>query len=226
MSNREQVILCLGCAELLPSAGLGEPCPRCGFQTSSVQYRRLLGYAEHLVRYGYQYRSLYENEMRAGHEERRYYLAPLHEAFSFIGLAILSGVIGNTAQDIIKAVIRRIRRQLTDNSLADSATLQQLEAESGQLAVYIIELATDPGSIDRQVLSAMLDEALVDLTMELRRVRRSLEESAERESSPLSLADDMAAHRAATLEAKNRLPERFLPPDDVDWDELWRNAGG
>jgi hypothetical protein len=216
------MIVCLGCANLTSDDNRGGSCSKCGVQLSPDVYGKLLAYAERLVRYGYQYRGLYEDEVRDGEEQRRHYLLPLHEIFNFIGLAVLSGIVGNTAHELVKAAIGRIREQARTEKLVDPAILARLDSEISQLELYLIELTVDPRRIDRRVLSAILDEAFVDLTIEL---RYSVAASAEVATPSPDFTQDRAEHVNASAEATSRLTAQFLPPEGVDWDDLWKNAG-
>jgi len=152
------VILCLACASLFePGKDEKLRCPDCGTLVARDRYERLRRYPDRITRFGFQYRALYQEELDAGVLESRAFVLPLHEVFTFVALAILSGVVGNAAYAAVEAAIKRIRSHAGNTELVPAAEVRLLNAELDQLRNYVTEMATNPGAIDREVLAAVLD---------------------------------------------------------------------
>lgn len=101
-------VFCLGCASVLPPFTEQElVCPRCGHRMTSKGYRQILEIAYSAARYGYQYRRQHESDRANGITGRHYYLVELSRPFEWIALAIVSGVLGNAAWEVIKIVVQR-----------------------------------------------------------------------------------------------------------------------
>ncbi len=94
------VNLCLHCGAV---AAALEICPDCSKPFDPERFILIRRTAEHAVRYGYHYRKLYETEGL----DRRYNLE-ISELWTFVGIAVSSGILGNAAYDLVKTVASRI----------------------------------------------------------------------------------------------------------------------
>lgn len=228
--SRTLATICLSCANLLKeSYELAPVCPECGVRLDPDRYRRLISYSERLVRFGYQYRKKFEGLGDEDRATKRYYLVPLNEAYTWVGLVMLSGIIGGVSHDVVKNVIAKIRDQVKTRGRTSAGQPSQLELELDQLEMYVIELATDPKKIPRDVLGPVLEEMMVDFSEEICGVKEP-DYAAKMKAATESA--DSAAVRAlvkvqvgAIADAKSRIAERFQPPGRIDWDDLWKNAG-
>lgn len=84
-------------------------CRDCAFTQSIISYNSNLRIAKHIVRLGFQYRKRLEyDSKRNPNVKKSYYLKELHDAFAFLGLAVISGIAGNFAYDKLLQVLKRI----------------------------------------------------------------------------------------------------------------------
>jgi uncharacterized membrane protein YvbJ len=98
--------LCLNCATLIDEEAYA--CHSCGRAHDSVRYARLVRTASRYAELGVVYRSRYEAQLRRhGKIIEKYDLTP-PEWLIFISIAALSGIIGNAAYDVVKAIINKI----------------------------------------------------------------------------------------------------------------------
>lgn len=103
--------VCTSCATLNEGGLEGaHACTKCGAHLDSPSSSALYRYAEATIYYGYQYRSLFERQ-KGEPNPPKFSLSFIGEAFTFVALAAISGVIGNLAYDIIKSAMVRIRDQ-------------------------------------------------------------------------------------------------------------------
>jgi hypothetical protein len=220
--------ICLSCANIVEEPlELSPVCAECGLRVDPERYRRLLSYSERVVRFGYQYRKRFE---ALGSEERhtqRFMLVPLSEMYAWVGLAMLSGVVGGASHDAVKKVIEKLAKQFRSRGTASLGQGSEFEAELDQLEAYIVELTTNPKAIRPDVFRPMVEEVLVDFSEEIR------DEAEPHYFEKMSaVSPDSGDYRAlvkiqldAIAAAKARIGERFIPPPPIDWDDLWKNAG-
>jgi hypothetical protein len=110
--------LCFHCASMytIPKSGK-YVCPYCGLSTSKLQYHSIIEYASNAVYYGYNYRKKYEMQLqKKGKITVRYCLPDPSTIACFIGVAALSGIIGNVSYDLVKKIIQKILK----NKLSES----------------------------------------------------------------------------------------------------------
>jgi len=125
-------ILCSACASIyLASQGGRLICTTCGLETDRFLYERLFEYSKTAAHYGYKYRKYYEKQVED--EGKIDTVASLSEPsmlMSFLGMAALSGIIGNVATDIVRKAVKTILAKLKElgmdkdqDNLADSAEM-------------------------------------------------------------------------------------------------------
>jgi len=89
---------CLACGEAVVDT---DACPLCGTMAAPERFAALQAAARPALLFGYRYRRIYEQSTR-----RRFHLN-WDELWSFIAIAVASGVIGNASWDAVKVVVRR-----------------------------------------------------------------------------------------------------------------------
>jgi len=110
-------------------------CPECHYRIETDAYERLVVYARRAFTYGYSYRMAYEREYLRDRSLSSRYSISVEEIWTFCALAVLSGIIGSTAYDILKAVIRKISDQF------------KAKGDSNQVK-RIIEIVEDPDDFE------------------------------------------------------------------------------
>ena len=84
-------------------------CKECGHSISIYKYEKIVHESKNDVRLGYQYRVRSENDLNRNITGRSYVLKELSEVFTFLGLSMLSGVVGNFAYDKLKEIISKLK---------------------------------------------------------------------------------------------------------------------
>jgi hypothetical protein len=127
--------ICLGCASLDVSVRKDAlVCNNCGFSFTESAYNEIVKYAAHVTRYGHQYKKAFA---RADEEYKRtgrridYYLTT-SDVLTFAALAVLSGIIGNTAHELVKAALSAIRDSIAKDRALSQRISQFLNLEEEQ----------------------------------------------------------------------------------------------
>jgi len=120
--------LCLNCASIFPSTREAKlVCMSCGFEIDRTFYEKLFEYSKTSVYYGYNYRKYYEKQIEDdGNIHTFASLSVPVTVACFLGMAALSGIIGNIATDIVKKAFKKIM-----------ANSEQLNKDIGQNNINI-----------------------------------------------------------------------------------------
>lgn len=212
--------ICLSCATVFQSDYESDlDCVSCGRIIPRQRYTRLVRSAAAAARYGFQYRDRYRADAQNGPLHSRYCLAALDAVFTWIALAVISGVLGNASWESIQKVIKKI--------LDSNATMT---GESHNAVIELIEdtdklerFATDVLAFNRRVRiesdlieAAVEEEYVVDLMIGVisdnPEVSSALT-SAGSEERKVLVAGLVAAMRAAQAEA--------APLTEEEVEDLW-----
>jgi hypothetical protein len=102
-------ILCLSCANTFEHTTRERlKCPICSTEMSRSQYEDFYRYSFQSIRYGYQYRKAISKENSENEKPKQFYLLPPDQILIYLGLAAVSGIVGNLATDLVKKVMRLI----------------------------------------------------------------------------------------------------------------------
>lgn len=126
--------LCTKCLSLnLVKIDSSLQCKDCLYIQSISNYNKKLKSAKDSVRFGYQYRK------RLAYDSKRnlnlintYHLKELHDAFAFIGLAAISGIIGNFSSDKLKQALNSILKDSLIIEINDKEFQAFLKSEAQQ----------------------------------------------------------------------------------------------
>lgn len=174
----ESLSLCLACAALT-AEHKSDVCPVCGEAIDLGRLERVRDVAGFIVRYGYHYRRYYERE---GVESRA--LIDFEALWVFVGVAVLSGILGNSAYDLVQAAVRRIimtyELQRPDRDTSPVRRLLIDEQAYNEFADCLDHYLRGMPGLDPAIRDAIAEEMLADeLTrehMELLRKRGILEQ--------------------------------------------------
>lgn len=159
-------VLCLSCGSIEQfAAGDNIVCGNCGESTNRELMLRLYEYAAEVYYYGHQYRDYYEQAYSRSKNPPKPSLAFAGEAFAWVMLAVLSGVLGNAAYDAIKVVIAKIRDDVAAGKLPARDYTRFLELSDEQLG-ELIGAARDycdgMEGLTREVRAAIAEEIVAD----------------------------------------------------------------
>lgn len=108
-------------------------CNDCSITYSIIKYNRDLKKAHNIVSIGFQYRKRSEYESRHNSNiKRAFYLKELHNIFSFVGLAVISGLIGNFSYDKLKQILKTILNDPLIIEINDKEFQRFLKSETQQ----------------------------------------------------------------------------------------------
>lgn len=147
------MILCLHCAHVFEDAAC---CPQCHSVVDKSQYGSLLRKAGDYIRFGYDYRKRYEEQFKEkGKIELKFALKESAEIINWIGLAVLSGVIGGASWDLIKLVCRKITEQIRSEEvneiINDDTKLEEMKS-------FLLEYHCNFKGVKAEVRDAILEE--------------------------------------------------------------------
>ncbi len=178
--------LCLSCASIIDN---GNSCSACGSPISR-DYDIIVSAAKSSVEFGILYRNYYESQLtRNGEISSKASIVPPDQWLVFIGIAALSGIVGNASYDLIKSVIRKIISKAKREGGESCFTEFQLESSHGiEIFIeYIREYNEGMPNVSPEVRSAIVEEILIhgitkgnseDFTALLKRSRCNLSEIA------------------------------------------------
>jgi len=161
-------LLCLTCGNLILRTDLFDTCPKCASRIDVHELLRLYEYAAHVYYYGHQYRLAYETQQQP-EKKVRYCIEFAGEAFAWTTLAVLSGVVGNAAYDIVHKVIENVRDAVADGRIPDrdySALLSLSDEELGDLLSSAKSYTNDMNGLNNEVRLAIIEEIAVDAITE------------------------------------------------------------
>lgn len=106
--------ICFYCSHIFCSKQEGDfHCPKCGSVIREAEYEKVMKNVRQAVFRGWTCKIQYENE----DDGKRYYTEQCSEILNFLGLAIVSGLIGNISYDIVKIVIKNIVQYIKNHAL-------------------------------------------------------------------------------------------------------------
>lgn len=159
-------VLCLSCGALDQFAeGKIIVCGGCGVCVERSRILRLYEYAAEVYYYGHQYRIYYENAYRSSKNPPKPSLGFAGEAFAWVTLAVLSGVLGNAAYDAVKVVVTKIRDDVAAGHLSARDYSRLLELTDEQLGELIGAARTYCDGMEgltREVRTAIAEEIVAD----------------------------------------------------------------
>lgn len=140
-------------------------CPACGAPIDVDELVGLYEYAAETHYYGHQYRVVYEAQFKESDTDTRYSLQFAGEAFGWIMLAMLSGVLGNAAYDVLKVVISRIREDVAAGKISDrdyTHLLTLSDEELGNILYSAKQYVSGMEGLTREVREAIAEEIAAD----------------------------------------------------------------
>jgi hypothetical protein len=201
-------VLCLECATLFKAVQSGiHECPNCGNRFSSETLFNRTKLASDAVRFGYQYRMVYEEGLQEEGPRRHHSLLLLPEVVEWVVLAAISGIIGGASLDLAKHAVAKLRMQIAaEPELKDleQAKVVLNEEEFRKLLVYVADFLKGMENVPPEVRAAIINEMIMDRAVELMERREGASES----RSPIEDA----------VEELNK--EDLL--DQADFEDMWK----
>ena len=206
----EALTLCLSCATLTRERN-GRSCAVCGEAFGQDRQTCVLDVADFIVRYGYHYRRHYE---KAGAEDRSF--IDFDVLWTFVGVAVLSGILGNAAYDLVRSAIGRIIKT-SATSQPDRGVRRLLidEEAFNKFSDYLEDYLRGMPELDPAIRSAISEEIFVHEIArehaELLRKRGVLNQLLNRgETRPKLTTEELKeAHRLAKQRARKRTVASF-----------------
>lgn len=216
--KNENNILCLSCGAILPRAEQGlVTCSRCSASINIRDLDDIFHYAAETYHYGYQYRVYYERAYQLSASPPKPSLAFAGEAFVWVMLAMLSGVIGGVAYDLVKTVVADLREQSRTRRSEDKsydALLNVTDEELEKMFQYARDYYQGLASIQKEVRADIFEEIVADEVSHDPIISNELMKLIGRETlKPKHRRKAHELYRIAITRAMNRKPppkERFL----------------
>jgi hypothetical protein len=161
-------VMCLSCAHVFESGEANEiTCPACSYRMDAAAFGQLMWYSAVAMRFGYQYRDTYEKDLAKGPLKTCYSLHELDQTFQFVGIAVLSGIIGNASYSLVRHVVRKLASSAQSESQSQQKLLDQLqvnEIEFRKLTQYLNDFVRGKRYEPEQVANLCRGELLTDPT--------------------------------------------------------------
>lgn len=160
-------LLCLTCGSLneRSTQSIAQVCRECDGSLEPEQLLRLYEYAAEVYYYGRQYRVYYERAYEHGDNPPKPHLGFDGEAFAWAMLAALSGVLGNASYDAIKAVISKVRADISSGRVVSKDYTPLLELTDAQLGELMDAARTYCNGMDgltKEVQAAIIEEIVAN----------------------------------------------------------------
>ena len=165
-ANEPQFWVCTHCATYLQSGS--EECDNCGQSLDVSVLEATYQYSRYVVYYGHQYRKYYEG-LRGQENKARPSLAFIGDAFAWLGMAVLSGIVGGVSYDVLKTVFIRMRDQARKNAKYDHGCQQLAEMTESEFEEFfsnIYDAHTGFANIPNEVRADILEEITADAVSE------------------------------------------------------------
>ena len=215
--HKSKNVLCLNCGEILPRSNVEIICPQCSTSFNANDFDDLSNYATEAYYYGYQYRVYYERAYQLSSSPAKPCLGFAGEAFTWVMLAMLSGIIGNATHDVVKKIIADLREQSRMRCTEDKsydALLNVTDEEIEEIFQYARDYYNGMKSIQKEVRAAIIEEIMADEIAHDPVIGLELMKLIERENlKPKHRRKAQELYRIAISRAMNRKPpskERFL----------------
>jgi hypothetical protein len=149
--------VCPQCATFNISNNKGLECTSCGYKPNKFHIKIVHDYAKHVYFYGHMYRSEYQNQFEShGKVTVKFGIKP-DSIYAYIGLAMLSGVIGNFAWHIIKNAADKIIESYNYRyGVSESISENELKEIFESYKIFINHF----DEINKEVKMAILEEIL------------------------------------------------------------------
>lgn len=212
--------LCLNCGYLNFDTDTNV-CANCNTENDIERLKFLSDYANRAIHYGYQYRVEYERQVKIqGEITVKYSLLNPSTYLEWIGVAALSGVLGNLVYDIVKHVATQVYQKLTSkqqltglsneeknvmNIIGDNATLNKF-------IVYIQQYYKGMPNIDKKAEKGIIEEELIhsvtdDLKDEMYNALEEIEDGKDAQETLIELLRQGARAAGKKRRAKPKMSE-------------------
>lgn len=151
------IYICPTCASFELQNNRGFECINCGSVHKTRHLKLTHDYAAHVYLYGHLYREDYQKQVDKHGEVEIYYCIEPESIYKFIGLAMLSGVIGNLAWDLIKTATFKI---ISEYNKAFEKNHEISEEELNKIYRSFDIFLKHSGEIDNEVMAGIIQEIL------------------------------------------------------------------
>jgi hypothetical protein len=150
--------LCFKCAEFYKD----EKCPFCG-AVCPDDYDAILERSKQAYEMGVRYREFFEEQVKSKGKVNSYAsLVSPEQWLVFIGVAALSGVIGNATYDLVKSVIKKIVEKAKKEGVDEIVNKFDSDEKMEIVITQINEYVNYPEKIHSEVLRGIKEEERVD----------------------------------------------------------------
>jgi hypothetical protein len=192
--------LCLNCGHLNFNTDT-KVCAICHTENDLDRLKFLSDYANRAIHYGYQYRIEYEKQVKTqGEVTVKYSLLNPSTYLEWIGVAALSGVLGNMVYDIVKHVANQVyqklttKQQHTELSTEEKAAMKIIgdNATLNKFIVYIQQYYKGMPNIDKKAEECIIEEEMIhsitdDLENEMYNALKEIEDGKDAQETLIEL---------------------------------------
>uniref|UniRef100_I2Q475 Uncharacterized protein n=1 Tax=Desulfovibrio sp. U5L TaxID=596152 RepID=I2Q475_9BACT len=206
-------ILCFSCGEIFENNNSSVfVCPFCDFEIKRPLYFKIYKNSHDSIYFGYIYRNAYENAYKKHNEIKvRFKLDEPSEALIFIGISILSGIIGNRSDALVMRVINKIKSYYIKFGKQIPKQAETID-EIKKLQLFIREFENKFGNLPDNVRTAIFEEMIGD----------EMDKNLKTDSQYGNMLNDRKKFRKELFAARKRLQKRQAL-NNVDMKDFWSN---
>ena len=209
--KENELKLCFSCAKVYQGENAEILiCPECGNEISIDKYESIMRDVRDAVYFGWNYRLQYEKDLEEnGKINTHYYLEQCEEIINFIALAVVSGIVGGFAYDVVKKAVRSVadfvRKKGNLKEESKIFSLIENEEDMKKFVQYIEEYYTSFENINEEMRNAVFEEMLVD------KISPTLENIILANNSDIDInrMKEIDVYKRQAFKRKERADERF-----------------
>jgi|GEM_PF-5287083 len=149
--------ICPYCASFDLNNSRGFKCNNCGSNLNTRHLKLVHNYSEYVYLYGHRYREDYQNQVDKNGEITVFHFLEPDSVYKFIGLAILSGVLGNLAWVLVIGAVQKIISEF-NIKFGQNHKISELELHNIYKSFEIFIKHSD--KIDKKVMDGIMEEIL------------------------------------------------------------------
>ena len=152
--------LCTACGNIFKKNDT-MTCPACHYHLDADSYSRMERCAYNVMHFGHSYREIYEIQYsKENPEEIRYSLFEPSSIALFVGIAALTGIIGNATYDVVKTVISKVIKHYKISATEEDISKYENDKNIQLIIRNIIEFLKGLEGVKEEVRSAIIEEII------------------------------------------------------------------
>ncbi|MBU4277512.1 MAG: hypothetical protein KKC30_12290 [Proteobacteria bacterium] len=221
-------VLCFRCANIFAHKLKHKlTCPHCSYSVDTEDYIRIYYYAKNAIYFGHIYKKAYQDQKKKqGKITSKYHIPDVDQAAIWLGMALLSGIIGNIGTDVAKKVFKIIARRVKDKNGSLPENIGTSEPEINILVENLLLYVGQFNGVDKEVRETIIEEMIVHKLNNKRKDNDKLYVKARSEKEALKVINKIAIetikiHKKYGKEAEQEVNKDLVPPPKDTFSGFW-----